>query len=221
MITRMDRDIGRILDTLKKTGQSENTLVLFSSDNGARPDSGKGGGKNDKMFQFFDSSGENRGIKRDVYNGGIREPFIAWYPGKILAGTESSHTSSFQDLLPTLCELLDIDTKNIKTDGISYLPTLLGKGKQETHKYLYWEFISMRKKKAGRQSVLDVEKNIKGVRFGRFDPIQIYDIIKDPLEQNNIAKKKPIIAKKLTKYLNECRSKSKLWPISMHDKGFK
>jgi arylsulfatase A-like enzyme len=217
MITRMDRDVGRILDYLVETGQAENTLVIFTSDNG--PQSSYGEGENE-MTRFFNSNGIHRGIKRDVYNGGIIEPFIAWCPGTIAPATSTDHVSGFQDFLPTVCEMLDIDAE-VETDGLSYLPVLLGSSQdQEEHDRFYWEYIRMGQEHGGRQSVLDVQRNVKGVRFGRFSDIELYDLSKDPEEENNIADEESNLAKELTHYLDSCRTESDLWPISMHDEGW-
>ena len=218
MITRMDRDIGRALEQLEESGLSTNTLVIFTSDNGPQSSYGKG---ENAMARFFDSNGVNRGIKRDVYNGGVMEPFIAWWPGKIVAGSSSDHVSGFQDFLPTVCELAGMEAKP-DTDGISYLPSLLGDAEnQECHGKLYWEFISMSKEGGGRQSVFDVERNLKGVRYGRFGSLKLYDLVADPGETRNIASQRPEVAQELKTYLDTCRNESEFWPISMHDKGWK
>jgi arylsulfatase A-like enzyme len=218
MISRMDRDVGRLLQILKEPGQSENTLVIFASDNG--PQSEYSNPPN-TMTAFFDSNGEYRGIKRDVYHGGIIVPFIAWWPGKVKEGTESNHLSGFQDFLPTVCELTGIELKT-KTDGISYLPSLLGKDKKQAkHIWMYWEFISMGgSTTGGRQSVLNVEKNVKAVHYGRFRPIELYDLNNDPAELVNVASEYSKLAEQCTRYLDNCRTASKLWPNSMLDKGW-
>lgn len=141
MITRMDADIGRLLDKIDDLGLGENTLVLFSSDNGPH----KEGGNNP---QFFHSSGPLRGIKRDLFEGGIRVPTIARMPGTVAAGTVSDHPSAFWDFLPTACEAAGIEAPS-GLDGISYWPALTGRGVQAAHDYLYWKF---RKSAGGRRS---------------------------------------------------------------------
>ena len=217
MITRMDRDIGRIIEKVKQS--QEDTLIIFTSDNGPQ----SGGTTEGKLTRFFDSNGEQKGIKRDVYNGGTRVPFIAWWPGKIKPNTVSSHISGFQDLLPTLCELAG-STPQDKTDGLSYLPTLMGKrDKQARHEWLYWEFLfmpNMKKKDAkptGRQAVLNTKLGFKAVRFGRHSPVELYRFEEDTSEINDVAAQYPEIAQKMTKYLDTCRSESELWPITFHD----
>ncbi|MEO0510843.1 MAG: arylsulfatase [Verrucomicrobiota bacterium] len=213
MITRMDRDIGRVLDLVKKS--EKDTLVIFTSDNGPQ----SGGSTESQITRFFDSNGEQKGIKRDMYNGGIRVPFIAWWPGKIEADSVSKHISSFQDFLPTVCEITESQIE-VTTDGLSYLPTLLGKyGVQAEHEWLYWEFLYMSKKGiAGRQAVLNPKLGFKAVRFGRNAPVELYRFEEDIAETNDVAKQFPEIANQMSSYLDSCRSESKLWPISYHDK---
>ncbi|MFQ5811206.1 MAG: arylsulfatase, partial [Armatimonadota bacterium] len=132
MITRMDRDIGRVFALLKELGLDEDTLVMFSSDNGPCAAGGQD-------YQFFESQGPLRGIKRDLYEGGIRVPTIARWPGKIEAGAVSEHVSAFWDVLPTFAELAGGEPP-ADIDGISMAPTLLGRSdEQKQHEYLYWE----------------------------------------------------------------------------------
>jgi arylsulfatase A-like enzyme len=204
MITRMDRDIGRLFAKLKELGIDKNTLVLFSSDNGPH----KEGGADPA---FFESWGPLRGYKRDLYEGGIRVPMIARWPGKIEAGSVTNHVSAFWDLLPTCTELAGIETpENI--DGISYLPTLLGKPKkQKQHEYLYWEFHEQGKKQAVRMGDwkavrLNVAKNPDG-------PIELYNLKDDLGEKHNIADQHPEIAAKIAKYMKEARTPSEHWPL--------
>jgi arylsulfatase A-like enzyme len=138
----LDNEVGRILAKLAALGMDENTMVMFSSDNGPHQE---GGHKAD----FFDSNGPFRGIKRDMTGGGIREPFIVRWPTKVKAGSVSDHVSGFQDLLPTLAELTGAKLES-ETDGISFAPTLLGSGPQKQHDYLYWNF----EEQGGKRAVL-------------------------------------------------------------------
>jgi arylsulfatase A len=142
MITRMDRDIGRIMNLLKKLNIDEKTIVFFSSDNGAAQ----------RREGRFDSSGLLRGRKRDMYEGGIRVPMLARWPGKIKPASVTGHISAFWDFLPTCAELAGISApKNI--DGISMVPTLLGQDdRQKSHKFLYWEFFHCREKQRRRRA---------------------------------------------------------------------
>lgn len=130
MISRMDGDVGKLLKLLNELGIDDNTLVLFTSDNGPHQEGGH-------QHEFFDSNGPLRGFKRSMHDGGIRVPLIARWPGKVSPGTTTDHPSAFWDFLPTACEIAGAES-NADTDGISYLPTLLGKKEQLKHEYLYW-----------------------------------------------------------------------------------
>ena len=193
MITRMDQKIGIILDYVKKLGIDENTIVMFSSDNGPA-----GGGGLDA--RFFNSSGGLRGMKGQLYEGGIREPFVVRWPGKIKAGVTSNHISAQYDLMATLAELTDQNITD--TDGISFLPTLLGQtNKQRQHDYLYWEFSS-----GGGQLAVRMGK-WKGMRTGvSRNPDakwEIYDLDSDKAETKNIADEHPELIVKFDEIVNK------------------
>ena len=181
MISRLDRDVGTILDELRDLDLAENTLVIFTSDNGPHS-----AGGHDPAY--FNSSGGLRGKKRDLYEGGIRVPFIAWWPGTIQAGTESGHVSAFWDFLPTATELAGISAP-AGTDGISYMPTLVDRGEQATHEFLYWEFFE----RGGKQAVL--KGSWKGIRLNVHSspdaPLQLYDLSADEREARNVAELHP------------------------------
>lgn len=202
MITRMDRDIGRLFQRLKALSLDEKTLVLFSSDNGPHQEGGADPA-------FFDSSGDLRGIKRDLYEGGIRVPLIARWPGRIAAGSGSDHVSAFWDLLPTCCELAGVPTPK-EADGISFLPTLLGQPqRQRQHLYLYWEFHEQGKKQAVRMG------QWKGVRLNVAKapqgPIELYNLAEDPGEQNNVASRNPEVVARIVTILASARTPSQRW----------
>ncbi len=143
MITRLDYYVGEVLKKLKEKGLDENTLVIFSSDNGPHEEGGADP-------TFFGRDGKLRGLKRQCHEGGIRIPFIARWPGRIPAGKVNDHICAFYDLMPTFCEVIGIKDYEKKYrnkekevdyfDGISFAPTLLGKKKQKKHDFLYWEF---------------------------------------------------------------------------------
>ncbi len=175
MITRMDRDIGRILALLKELQIDQNTVVFFSSDNGPHA-----AGLNDPAF--FNSSGPFRGIKRDLYEGGIRVPLIVRWPGRIKPGTKSDHISAFWDFLPTAAGIAGQEIP-AETDGISFLPALLSRPQPE-HEYLYWEF----QEKGGHYAVRSGKW--KYIRFpdGREE---LYDLSRDMAEQNDLSGKYP------------------------------
>ena len=155
---------------------------------------------------FFNSSGSLRGIKRDLYEGGIRVPFIASWPGVIEAGTTSDHISAFWDFLPTCTDLAGIETpQNI--DGISMLPALLGKKEeQQQHPYLYWEF---HEGKGSKQAVRF--ENWKAVSFLADNRIELYDLESDPYEQDDLAAQHPEIIAKAQKLMTEARTPSATW----------
>ena len=194
MVWRMDRDIGRAIDRLKQHGLAGDTLVVFSSDNGPHKEGG-----HDPAF--FDSNGPLRGIKRDLYEGGIRVPTIAWWPGRIAPGRTSDHISAFYDFLPTACEAAGAPIP-AGIDGISYLPELLGKPQRE-HEYLYWKF----GEQGGKQAV----------RAGRWKAVwlgtgkksdgrcELYDLEADLGETTDVAEKHPDVVARLSAIANQAQ----------------
>lgn len=217
MVSRMDRDIGRLFAKLKELRIDENTVVFFTSDNGPH----KEGGADP---EFFDSNGTLSGIKRDLYEGGIRVPTIARWPDKIKPGSVSDHISAFWDFLPTACELAGVNAPN-GIDGISYLPELLGK-KQKQHEYLYWEFFSYNWRwKPGSKTRWRNRFESQAVRMGDWKgirlnvykkpdgPIELYNLKDDIGEKHNIAAQHPQIVVKIEKYLKASRTPSKYFPL--------
>ena len=199
MITRLDSDIGKLMEQLKKLGIDRDTLVFFTSDNGPHREGGADP-------EFFDSNGPLRGIKRDLYEGGIRVPMIARWPGKIKAGSVTSHVSAFWDFLPTAAEAVGIAVP-ADIDGISYLPTLLGK-KQRKHEFLYWEFHEGR---ASKQAVrLD---DWKAVRLHPNAELELYNLQTDIGEQANLADRHPEVVSRIENYLKRARTESELWKL--------
>lgn len=176
MITRMDRDIGRLVEQVKSSGEDENTLILFTSDNGPHAE----GGNNP---DYFDSNGPLRGKKRDLYEGGIRVPLIAYWPGRIAAGKSTDHVSYFGDFYTTLAEVAGANLDNQdELDSISLTPTLLASGNQDAHAYLYWEFYEQGSRQAIRKG------NWKAVRQPMFEgPIELYDLEADLSERTDVA----------------------------------
>jgi len=203
MMTRMDRGIGELLDLLNELKIADNTLVLFPSDNGPHYEGGH-------KPVFFDSNGPLRGHKRDLYEGGIRVPLIAQWPGKIKAGSVSDHQCAHWDLMPTLCELAGIDTPK-HTDGISYVPTLTGADKQRAHRYLYWEFHSYGNTQAIRMG------DWKALRFKVRDnpdaPIALYNLKTDIGETKNIADQHPDVVKRIAPLFREAHTPSENFPL--------
>ena len=204
MVTRLDKQVGEIVKLLEKLGIAHNTLVIFSSDNGPHME---GGADPD----FFNSSGNVRGRKRDLYEGGIRVPMIAKWPQKIKAGRTTDHVSAFWDLLPTLAEMADASVPQ-SSDGISLLPVFKGQTEsQKKHNHLYWEFHEQNGKQAVRMS------DWKGVRLNVFDnpdgPIELYDLSKDLKELNNIADEYPQIVKEIDSLMKSSRTVNEDFPF--------
>ena len=198
MVTLLDKQVGEILAKLKELGLEKNTLVVFSSDNGPHQE---GGADPD----YFDSNGPLKGYKRDLYEGGIRVPMIAFWEGKIVAGSTSDHVSAFWDFLPTVAEVAGVKAPE-NTDGISYLPALLGK-EQKQHEYLYWEF----HESEGRQAVR--KGDWKLVLYQVLNPekttVELYNLADDIGEENNVADKYPEVVKELTELMKRARTDSK------------
>ena len=196
MVHRLDAYVGEIVRVVNELGLSENTLIMFSSDNGPHME---GGADPD----FFNSNGGLRGYKRDLYEGGIRVPFIVSWPGTIDKASISDHPSAFWDLLPTLAELAGFECGAV--DGISFLPELLGK-EQAKHPYLYWEF----HEQGGKQAI--VMDNWKAVRLGvGKDPqaaLELYDLDKDPAEEHNVAALHQELVDRLSLLMEQSREPS-------------
>ncbi len=200
MITRMDRDIGTLLDRLKALGIDDNTILFFSSDNGPH----KEGGADPA---FFNSWGPLRGYKRDLYEGGIRVPTIARWPGTVEAGSSSDLPWAFWDFLPTAAELAGQAAQD-GIDGISIAPTILGApDKQAKRGHLYWEFHEGGFKQAVRMG------QWKAVRPGTDDPIEIYDLDTDLGEKNNLAAEKPDLVKRAQGLFQTSRTQSEYFRL--------
>jgi len=197
MVTRMDKDVGRIMALLKELGLDENTLVIFTSDNGPTY---AGGADSD----FFESAGPLRGLKGSVWEGGIRVPFIARWPGRIEAGSESDHVTAFWDFLPTCAQLLGRRPPR-DIDGVSMLPTLLGRAdRQKQHKHLYWELRGQQAVRMGKW---------KAVRLKPDQKIQLFDLSRDIGEQNDLAAQHPEIVARMKEILTNGRTASEAFPM--------
>lgn len=197
MVTRLDRDIGQIMKLISELGIDERTVVMFSSDNGAT----SAGGADP---EFFNSNGPYRGIKRDLYEGGIIAPMIARWPGKIQADSTTNHLSGFQDVLPTLADLAGVEPPS-GIDGISFLPTLLGNdAQQEQHDSLYWEFYEQGGKRAFRKGKWKLVQ--RKVSAKKPAPIELYDLESDPGETNDVAAEMLDLLAALTKEMDASRT---------------
>ncbi len=210
MITHMDRGIGQILDRLEQHGIADNTLVIFTSDNGPTFER-LGGADSD----FFESSGPFRGRKGTLLEGGIRVPMVARFPGKIEPGSVTDHRCAFWDYLPTICDATGIEIPG-NIDGISFYPTLSGEGKQTQHEFLYWEFSSY-----GGQQALRLGERWKGYREKLKKkpnaPIQLYDLVSDPGESANVADKYPEIVAQIQTIMKEQHVASETFPFAALD----
>ena len=219
MVTRMDRSVGRLLALLKELKLDENTIVMFSSDNGGafgevtkdfdfKP--GRMGGTD---YVFFNSTSNFRAFKGSIYEGGLRVPFIARWPGKIKAGTTSHLPAVFYDLMATFTDLAGT-TPAPNTDGISLLPTLLGKGKQQKHEFLFWDFGGY----GGQQAVrLGDWKGLRRNLHRGNTTIELYNLAKDASEKKDLAAQHPDLVKRIEKVMTEQHRPSEVFPIKVLD----
>ena len=216
MITRMDREVGRVLDLVKALGLEENTIFVFTSDNGPLYDQ-LGGTDTD----FFNSAAGFRGRKGSYYEGGFREPLLVQWKGHIAPGTTSDRVTGFEDWLPTMLELIGAkDTTPAGLDGISFVPTLLGK-RQEPRPFLYREspgYGGQQCVRVGDWKAIRVDLN-PGPRQQDTKPgaIELYNLAKDPFETTDVAAQNPDIVKKLEAIMQSQHTKSALWPIRALD----
>ncbi len=195
MVDMLDSYVGDVLDTLDELNLTENTIVFFASDNGPHVEGGHDP-------DYFGSAGGLRGYKRDLYEGGVRVPLIASWPGKISPGTSSDHLSAFWDFLPTIAALTGGKIPE-GIDGLSMLPTLLEKPGQQEHDTLYWEFPGLDGRTALRKG--DWKAVRYHVREYPSNPVELYNLEEDPKEQNNVAGEHPEIAADLDRLMRASR----------------
>ncbi len=207
MITRLDKYLGEIVAELKRQGIYENTLIVFTSDNGPHKEGG-----NDP--NFFDSNGIYRGYKRDLYEGGIRVPTIVSWQGHIPAGTETDFAFSFWDYLPTFAKLLDRKIP-VKTDGISVLPTLLGQKEQKAHDFFYFEFHELN----GRQAVVQGNWKLLHLNLQKEPVYELYNIASDPSEVHNVIFLYLEKAEELKKIMQDVHATDPNWPLFIEEKN--
>jgi arylsulfatase A-like enzyme len=202
MISRVDRDVGRLLDYLEDSGLAEDTLVFFTSDNGAS-DMGHDGSD----LEFFEGNGPLRGHKRDLYEGGIRVPMIAWWPGKVPAGRVSDFAWASWDVFPTVVDLAGgkVD-EELPVDGQSVVPMLLGQP-QKPKFPLYWEVGSESRLK---QAVRD--GNWKAVRLEPGGPVELYDLSEDLSETHDVSEQHPEVVAKLTAVMDATHTPQRTYP---------
>ena len=201
MVTRLDRYVGDVMDLLDSLGIADNTILIFTSDNGPHRE----GGANPDYFQSY---GPFRGIKRDLYEGGIRMPMLISCPGHIAEGVDNDHQMAFWDMMPTFAQLSGYQP-SFPTDGISFAPTLFGHDEeQQEHDCLYWEFHEQQGKQAVR------EGQWKGIRLkvGTDEPVfELYDLSTDIHEDHNVAAEHPDIAAHLQALIDSCHTESDLF----------
>lgn len=209
MVTRLDKHVGEVLDLLRRKGLDKNTLVIFTSDNGPHTE---GGADPD----YFNTEKLLRGTKRSTTEGGIRVPFIAWWPGQIEAGTVNDHQLAFYDLMPTFCDIAGINNyverytnprlENDYFDGLSFAPTLFGEGEQKKHDFLYWEFH---------------ETNMMALRMDNWKLVvqngncQLYDLATDLHEDNNLATQYPDVVAEMKEILLREHTNSDMFRVTL------
>lgn len=209
MVTRLDAQVGEIFAKLKEKGFDENTIVIFTSDNGPHTEGGADP-------SFFNTENLLQGTKRSTHEGGIRVPFIVRWPGKVPAGVVNNHPLAFYDMMPTFCELAGVENyeekyrnpqlQNDYFDGISIVPTLTGKGEQEKHEFLYWEFH---------------ETNMMALRMDNWKLVvkngicSLYDLATDLHEDTNLASKYPEVVKKMKEVLLREHTDSQLFRVTL------
>lgn len=203
MITLLDDQVGEIIERLKKYGIDNNTIIIFTSDNGPHQEAGADP-------NYFNSNGPFRGIKRDLYEGGMREPMLVRWPAQIKPGSKTDHVSAFWDVMPTFAEIVSEKApKNIQ--GVSFLPTLTGKGTQQQHDYLYWEF----HERGGRQAIR--KGKWKYIVYQVMQPdkrkAELYDMDADPQEANDLAQQNPSLVKELQSLMDKARVATPLFPF--------
>lgn len=200
MVTRMDRDVGRILSLLAELNLDNDTVVFFASDNGAAPRL--------RGDDFFNSTAGLRGHKQNLYEGGIRAPMIARWPGRIARGVTNDHLWAFWDVMPTLCDLAGTDAPS-GIDGISAAPQLLGRGQQRQHEYLYWEL----PRYDGKRGQFFDEIPMQAARMGDWKavrptpngPVELYNLRDDPREERDVARDNPQVLARLNGILRTAR----------------
>ena len=190
MIALIDKDVGLVMQKIKELGIDDKTLVIFSSDNGA----------NQEFIELLGSTGGLRGGKDLLYEGGIRTPFIARWPGKIPPGSSSDQLTSFPDFLPTACEVAGVPIPS-RLDGISMLPTLLGKEQLKSHDRLYFELYFDHYDPFFQQAV--IWNGWKGYRHGITNPMELYNLKSDPTEKTNIASEHPEIVESIERIMKK------------------
>ena len=203
MVTLLDIYVGQIINKLDDAGLMDNTIIFFASDNGAASSGGR-----DPVY--FNSAANLRGLKGSFFEGGIRAPFMVYWKGMVAAGSESNLISSFQDVLPTLAEIVHKKVPE-EIDGISFLPTLLGKPQKNKHDYLYWENGQNNGKQAVRKNKWKAVRN--NVSKDPDSPIMLFDLDKDPFESTDISDEHPGIVNEMKVLLRSARTEHPFYKL--------
>ena len=213
MMMSLDKYVGEIVAQVDRLGMAENTLIIFTSDNGAHNEGGHD-------YRFFQSTGDFRGYKRDLYDGGTHTPMFARWTGTIPAGSTNKVLTAFWDIMPTICELAGAPIPE-QTDGISFAPTLLGQPQTKTHDYLYWEFNEKSAQEQPRHEYKQavVFDNWKVVKYIDKDIIEVFDLSNDRSEENNLAEKHPEVIKKALKYMEESHVQNMIFPMTKEERN--
>lgn len=204
MVRKLDQLVGRIVTAVDKQGIAENTIIIFTSDNGPHMEG--------HDADFFNSNDGFKGYKRDLYEGGIRMPTIVRWKGNVQPGTSSNQLLAFWDVLPTVCDAAGVSVPQ-GIDGISFMPLLRGE-EQPKHDYLYWESLEkshMGIDKGRKQAV--TKDDWKLIRFLGANRIELYNLKEDPAEENNLAEAHPDKVRALTQLLNEAHTPSARFPL--------
>ena len=203
MVEQLDRQVGEILSKLEELGLTENTIIIFASDNGPHQEGG-----NDP--DFFQSNAGKRGYKRDLYEGGIKTSLIVKWPGKTKPGTQTEHVSAFWDFLPTLAEIVGEKIEG-EIDGISLVPTLKGESGQKQHDYLYWEFVEL----GGRQAIRKGDwKAVRlNVKKDKNAPIELYNLKNDPSESIDVSAENPDLVNEMARLFMEARTTNPVFKL--------
>ena len=201
MITKIDTQVGQLVDLLRELAIADQTLLFFGSDHGAA-----------RRWAAFDSCGALRGQKGTMYEGGLRTPMIAHWPGRIPAGAVSDAVWYYADFLPTVAEVVGVDAPD-DVDGVSILPVLLGESRDVGERFLYWERFGGGFKQAVRW------KNWKAVRNSSpkllDEPLELYDLEGDIGEENDVAKAHPDVIAEIEHFMKDARTDSHNWPIGV------
>lgn len=202
MIYRLDVMVGQLVEKLKEKGLYDNTIIVFTSDNGPHQEGGADP-------EFFNSNGMFRGHKRDLYEGGIRVPMIVSWPGRVEAGTENNFMCSFWDMMPTFKEIVTGKPVKEKIDGLSIYPTLTGKKGQKEHDYMYFEFQEL----GGRQAARKGNWKLLHMNIRNKPRYELYNLASDPQEKHNLINEYPQIAEELKAIMLEAHVEDPNWPL--------